>query len=120
MNFTNRNWDVHTPQRALSNREYSTNAEIDGYSYEELSDRQPGEIRINLKLLLRDRRTVLYYHFNVGNLINVFRNEYALRIDLMNGFAGQPELPYVDAYNGMEFDGVVVPWQQEEPRDVIF
>jgi len=120
MNFTNRNWDVHTPQRPLSNREYSTDAAIDGYSYEELSDRHTDEIRINLKLLLRDRRTILYYHFNVGNLINVFRNEYTLRIDLMNGFFGQPELPYVEAANGLGFDGIVVPWQDEEPRDVVF
>lgn len=120
MNFTNRNWDVHTPQRPLSNREYSTQADIDGYSYEELSDRPTDQIRINLRLLLRDRRTVCYYHFNVGNLINVFRNEYALRIDLMNGFFGQPELPYVEAANGLEFGGVVVPWQDEDPVDVNF
>lgn len=120
MNFTNRNWDVHTPQRALSNRDYSTDAAIDGYSYEELSDRPTDQIRINLRLLLRDRRTVCYYHFNVGNLINVFRNEYALRIDLLNGFFGQPELPYVDAVNGLEFDNVVVPWEDEEPRNVVF
>lgn len=120
MNFTNRNWDVHTPQRPLSNREYSTDAAIDGYSYEELSDRPTDQIRINLRCLLRDRRTVCYYHFNVGNLINVFRNEYALRIDLLNGFLGQPELPYVDAANGLEFDGVVVPWQDEDPVNVTF
>lgn len=120
MNFTNRNWDVHTPQRPLSNRDYSTDAAIDGYSYEELSDRPTDQIRINLRLLLRDRRTVCYYHFNVGNLINVFRNEYALRIDLLNGFFGQPELPYVDAVNGLEFDNVVVPWEDEEPRNVVF
>ena len=120
VNFTNRNWDVHTPQRALSNREYSTDAAIDGYSYEELSDRPTDQIRINVKFLLRDRQTILYYHFNVGNLVNVFRNEYALRIDLMDGFFGQPELPYVEAVNGLEFDGVVVPWEEETPVDVVF
>ena len=38
----------------------------------------------------------------------------------MNGFMGQPELPFVEAVNGMEFDGVVVPWQDEDPRDVVF
>ena len=44
MNFENRNWDVHVPQRPLSNREYSTSAEIDTYSYEELASRNPSEI----------------------------------------------------------------------------
>ena len=73
-----------------------------------------------MKFLLRDRQTILYYHFNVGNLVNVFRNEYALRIDLMDGFFGQPELPYVEAVNGLEFDGVVVPWEEETPVDVVF
>lgn len=120
MEFTNRNWDVHTPQRALSDREYHTDAAIDGYSYEELITRPIDEIRINLRLLLRDRRTVCYYHFNVGNKINVFRNEYALRIDLMNGFVGQPELPYVDAVNGMDLEGIVIPWANEDPVDVTF
>ena len=111
MNFENRNWDVHVPQRPLSDREYSTSADIDAYSYEELASRNPSEIRLNLRLVLRDRHTTLYYHYDVCNLINVFRNEYALRIDLLDGFDGQPDLPYVEPYNGMEFDGVVVPWE---------
>jgi hypothetical protein len=68
-------------------------------------------MRLNLRLVLRDRYTTLYYHYDVCNLINVFRNEYALRIDLLDGFDGQPDLPYVEPYNGMEFDGVVVPWE---------
>ena len=120
MNFTNRNWDVHVPQRPLSDREFSTNTALDAYSYEELSTRNPDELRLNLRLQLRDRHTVKYYHFDVGNLINVFRNEYALRIDLLDGFDGQPDLPYVDAYNGMEFDGVVVPWEDGADADVNF
>lgn len=120
MNFENRNWDVHVPQRPLSNREYSTSADIDAYSYEELSSRNPNEMRLNLRLVLRDRSTVLFYHFDVCNLINVFRNEYALRIDLLDGFDGQPDLPYVEPYNGMEFDGVVVPWEDGPNVDVGF
>jgi hypothetical protein len=111
MNFENGNWDVHVPQRPLPDREYSTSTALDTYSYEELSTRTPNEIRLNLRLVLRDRYTVKYYHFDVANLINVFRNEYALRIDLLDGFDGQPDLPYVEPYNGMEFDGVVVPWE---------
>ena len=120
MNFQNRNWDVHVPQRPLSDREFSTNTALDAYSYEELASRNPDEIRLNLRLQLRDRYTVKYYHFDVCNLINVFRNEYALRIDLLDGFDGQPDLPYVEPYNGMEFDGVVVPWEDGADANVDF
>lgn len=80
-----------------------------------LSDRPKEQIRINLEMLLRDRKTKLYYHFDVGNLVRVYYNEYALRIDLMDGFEGQPVLPYVEPYNGMQMDGVVIPW--EDPID---
>ena len=78
------------------------------------------EIRLNLRLLLRDRRTVCNYHFDVGNMVREYWNEYALRIDLMDGFEGQPDLPYVDAYNGLGFDGVVVPWEEGSGSDVTF
>lgn len=118
MNFENRNWDVHVPQRALSDREYHTSAAIDGYSYEELSNRNESEIRLNLRFLLRDRKTAVYSHFDVGNMVNVFRNEYVLRVDLLDEDGRVPVLPYVDAYNGMEFGGIVIPWQNEDPVDV--
>lgn len=78
------------------------------------------EIRLNLRLLLRDRRTVCNYHFDVGNMVREYWNEYALRIDLEDGFEGQPDLPYVDAYNGLGFDGVVVPWEEGGNADVKF
>lgn len=80
-----------------------------------LADRPKNQIRINLEMTLRDRKTKLYYHFDVGNLVKVYYNEYALRIDLLDGFDGQPVLPYVEPYNGMEMDGVVIPW--EDPID---
>jgi hypothetical protein len=38
----------------------------------------------------------------------------------MNGFVGQPELPYVDAVNGMDLEGIVIPWDSENPVDVNF
>lgn len=85
----------------------------------DLSGRPASQIRINLEMTLRDRRTKLYYHFDVGNLVKVFQNEYALRIDLPDGFEGQPVLPYVDAYNGMEMDGVVIPWEDPVNSDII-
>lgn len=120
LNFENRNWDVHVPQRPLEGTKYEGGIPLNAFSYEQLSDRVANELRINLKCLLRDRQTVKYYHFNVANLIHVFRNEYALRVDLMDGFDGQPDLPYVEAYNGMEFGGLVIPWENEDPVDVQF
>lgn len=83
-------------------------------------DRPADEIRLNLRLLLRDRKTVCNYHFDVGNMVREYWNEYALRIDLLDGFEGQPDLPYVDAYNGLGFDGLVVPWEDGGNADVTF
>ena len=120
MNFENRNWDCHVPQRPLSNREFNSTAALNGYSYEELSNRNPNEIRLNLRFLLRDRQTSVYYHADVANLVNVYRNEYALRIDLLDEDGRVPELPFVEAYNGLEFGGIVIPWQDENPVDVQF
>ena len=120
MNFENRNWDCHVPQRPMSNREYNSSAALNGYSYEELSSRNPNEIRLNLRFMLRDRHTSVYAHFDVANLVNIYRNEYALRIDLTEEDGKIPELPFVDAYNGMEFGGIVIPWQDEDPVDVQF
>ena len=118
--FENRNWDCHVPQRPLEGRQFEGNIPLSDYAYEQLTQRDPRQIRINLKLVLRDRKTIKYYHFDVGNLVWVYRNEYALRIDLMDGFDGQPDLPYVEPYNGMGFDGVVVPWEDGEKVDVGF
>ena len=87
---------------------------------EELSSRPKDELRINLKCLLRDRKTIKYFHFNVGDLIRVYKNEYALRIDLEEGFDGMPDLPYVPAFNGIQFDGVVTPWEDTHQGNVSF
>ena len=87
---------------------------------DEFSNRPVDDVRLNLRFLLRDRYTVCNYHFDVGDQIRTFWNEYTLRIDLLDGFDGQPNLPYVDAYNGMGFDGVVVPWQNTDSVNVIF
>ena len=85
-----------------------------------LSDVPKDELRLNLRFLLRDRATVLNYHFDVGDMVEVYQNEYVLRIDLMDGFDGQPVLPYVDAFNGMGFDGIVVPWEETIEKQVPF
>jgi len=103
MNFTNRDYEVTQKQRE-----------------KDLNDRPADQVRINLNFLLRDRSTQVNCHFDVGNLIQCYYNEYALRIDLLEGFAGMPSLPYVEAVNGMGFDGVVVPWEEKQDADVTF
>ena len=120
MNFENRNWDAHVPQRPLDGRVFEGRIPLNEYSYEQLADRNPSEVRLNVKCLLRDRKTVKYFHVDVANLIHVFRNEYALRIDMTDETGRVPELPYVEAYRGIEFDGVVVPWQDGENVHVEF
>lgn len=120
MNFENRNWDAHVPQRPVDATQFEGGVPLNKFAYERLSDRVPTQVRLNLKCLLRDRKTVVYFHFDVANLIHVFRNEYALRIDLLDSAGRVPELPYVEAYNGIPFDGVVVPWQEGENAHVGF
>jgi len=85
-----------------------------------LSSRPADQVRLNLRLLLRDRHTVCYYSYDVGNLIRCFYNEYALRIDLTEERGDLPDLPYVEAYNGLGFDGLVVPWENGGKVDVGF
>ena len=74
-------------------------------------DYNPQGLRLNLRLLLRDQKTVLYYHFDVGDHITIFDDQLVLRIDLNDDFADHPDLPEVDAQNGAGFDGLVVPWE---------
>jgi hypothetical protein len=97
--------------------QYDKNQPLPPYK---LTDVAKDELRLNLRFLLRDRATVLNYHFDVGDMVQVFQNEYVLRIDLMDGFDGQPVLPYVDAFNGMAFDGIVVPWEDTEEKQINF
>ena len=80
------------------------------------------ELRLNLDILLRDRRTHCYFHIDAGDQVEVFCNEYALSIDLRGVLTGDdiPTLPYVDAVNGLDFGGVVVPWEDGAEVDVNF
>lgn len=97
--------------------QYDKNVPLPPY---QLTDVPKDELRLNLRFLLRDRATVLNYHFDVGDMVTVYQNEYVLRIDLMDGFDGQPVLPYVDAFNGMGFDGIVVPWEDTQETQISF
>jgi hypothetical protein len=85
-------------------------------------DAPNNELRINLKFLLRDRKTACYFNIDCGDYVYVFGNEYALSVDLRDVLKGEdiPTLPYVDAVNGIDFDGFVVPWEDLEEFDVDF
>lgn len=85
-------------------------------------DAPDNELRINLKFLLRDRKTTKFYNIDCGNQVWVYANEYALSVDLRDVLKDGdiPTLPYVDAVNGIDFEGVVVPWEDLEEFDVGF
>lgn len=85
-----------------------------------MTDPAADELRLNLRFLLRDRQTVMNYHFDTGDMVRCYPNEYALRIDIEDGDPRMPVLPYVDAYNGIGMDGIVVPWQETDPINVPF
>lgn len=77
-------------------------------------------LRLNLRILLRDQKTVLYYHLDLGDQISIIDDQLVLRIDLDENFNGHPILPEVDAANGTGFGGVVIPWQDGPHVDVEF
>jgi len=77
-------------------------------------------LRLNLQLLLRDRKTALYYHFDLGDKIAITDDQLVLRIDLDETFTDHPDLPYVEAHDGAGFSGVVVPWEDGPQVDVGF
>lgn len=79
------------------------------------------DLVLNLRFLLRDRETVLTYHYNVGLLTDVFEDQQVVRIDLTKGrIDGLPDLPYVEPYNGAGFDALVTPWEKGAEADVTF
>lgn len=77
-------------------------------------------LRLNLRLLLRDQKTVLNYHLDLGDHISIADDQLVLRVDLNSDFMGHPVLPYVEAHEGAGFGGVVVPWQDGPHVDVEF
>lgn len=85
-----------------------------------IDDTAPDELRLNLRCLLRDRKTVVYFHLDVGNQVWVFGNEWALSIDLRDVLKGDdiPTLPYVEGVNGLDLGGVVIPWEDGAKVDV--
>lgn len=80
----------------------------------------PQGLRLNLRLLLRDRSTVLYYHFDIGDHVAIYDDQLVLRIDLGEDFTDHPDLPFVEGYNGTGFGGVVIPWVDGPHVDLEF
>lgn len=79
------------------------------------------DLVLNLRFLLRDRETVVTYHYNVGHIIDIFEDQLVARIDLTKDrIVGLPDLPYAEPYNGAGFDGIVVPWEEGAEADVTF
>lgn len=78
----------------------------------------PEDLRLNLRLLLRDRSTIKYYHFDVGQYAVSFDEELVLRVDLDESFPDTPDLPYVEPYNSAGFDAEVTPWEDGGSAEV--
>lgn len=78
------------------------------------------DLKLNLRMLLRDHTTVCTYSYNVGDDVVNISEQQVLRMDLGSEISGLPDLPYVEALDGTGFDGVVTPWNDDEPpADVI-
>ena len=78
------------------------------------------DLKLNLRMLLRDHTTVCTYSFDVGDDVVNISDQQVLRMDLGSEILGLPDLPYVEALDGTGFDGVVTPWNNDEPpADVI-
>ena len=72
-------------------------------------------LRLNLRCLLRDEETVLYFHFDFGpEAIVIEDDRLLLRIDVTVPIT----LPYVDAKGSAGFDAVVSPWLPGGNADV--
>ena len=82
---------------------------------EEIADE---DVRLNLKFLLRDRVSTVYYHYDVGRRIVSYDDELVLRIDLGQDFEGHPDLPYAEPFNGTGFDADVRPWDDGGEADI--
>lgn len=85
---------------------------------------RPEDVRLNLRFTLRDRKTILYYHFDVGERIISYDNQLLLLINLEKDSGGEggigdlPDLPYVETYNGTGFDADVTPWEDGGSADI--
>lgn len=81
-------------------------------------------IRVNLHLLLRDKSTILDYHLEVGEHVEIYEDQQLLVVDLSeqdfkNGGLGPIiVLPYVQPHDGAGFGADVDPWEDGPEADV--
>lgn len=112
---TGQNSGMATDDRTVSRTATGTGQSSDNHWWDYYTNVcLPAQIRLNISFVLRDRATVLHYHYNVGDRITLYDEQLVLRIDLEPNII----LPYADAYSGTEFGADVTPWQDEEPMDV--
>ena len=121
--YDNEGHDI-TPNADGSSRDYgnsrATTRSMPGNVVDWYSTRsvRPEDLRLNLMFTLRDRATVLYYHYDVGEYVVSFDNQLVLRLELGPDFPNGPDLPYVDAYESAGFDAEVTPWEDGGNADV--
>ena len=73
-------------------------------------------LRLNLRILLRDKQTVLYYHFDVDSQwITVHEGE--LVVDIVIPIDVAPDLPYAEDADAAGFDATVTPWEDGGTAD---
>ena len=80
----------------------------------------PEDLRLNLRFLLRDQSTVVYYHFDVGEYLVSYDGELVFRIDIGPEDPSIPDLPYVDAKDSAGFDATVSPWEDGGSAEITF
>ena len=97
--------DLDMPRSPYDTRGASggTRASWDAPEYNE-------HLRLNLKFLLRDNKTELYYHYDVDSQwITLDEGHLVITIDIPIEIG--PELPYVEAADVAGFDATVTPWE---------
>ena len=101
-----------------------------GASGEQYVVQDAGEVRLNLRFVLRDGSTVVYCHYDVGSHLRQITDEQllVLRLD-ESDFGGDgtggtlgpgPDLPYVEPHDGTGFGADVTPWDDGGEADATF
>ena len=72
-------------------------------------------LRLNLRVMLRDEGTVLYFHFDVQpDDVTIYQAQLVARVEIPI----EVDLPYVDAKGSTGFDATVTPWEDGGDADI--